>query len=357
MNVSELKLHNFRNYNKAQISFPKDIILIYGDNGIGKTNILESLLLLSHGKSSRVVTEQELVRIGETVGRIEGVLDSGDKLDITLIKEETSRVRKIYKLNNVVKTGTSFIGNLKSVLFAPEDIRLVAGSPTRRRDYLDKVLSQVDFNYRQFLLDYNKILKQRNKILEQVKGRFISGIYDTQISFWNDQLIEKGQYIQNARVKYFDYSKDNLSKISKNLFKNGYILELSYEMNDISIERLRALKDKEINYGTTLVGPHRDDFEFIIKNKQEVNLKSYGSRGEQRTGVFCIKILEINYIEDKTQEKPILLLDDIFSELDQYHRSAVEQVIMDHQTFITTADVNTVPKSILDKSYVIKLPV
>jgi DNA replication and repair protein RecF len=232
----------------------------------------------------------------------------------------------------------------------------VAGSPLRRRDYLDKVISQVDYQYRKALLDYNKILKQRNKILEQVKGRFVSGMYETQISFWNDQLVLKGEYLQNARQDFFRFAEENLKSISELLYKHGYVLRLTYLKNHISHEKLRAMKDKEINYGTTLIGPHRDDFEFIITNSSEMNLKSYGSRGEQRTGVFCIKVLEINYIEHKTNEIPILLLDDIFSELDEYHREAVKKVITNHQTFITTADLKSVPDEILKIAKTIQLP-
>ena len=356
MLVNSIKLEFFRNYKKQTFEFDDDTTIIVGPNGAGKTNILEAIVLLSTGRSTRVAIEKDLVNVDSQYARVIGNYDNGDKLEIGLqVNPNSSRIRKIYRVNGAPRSGAKFIGTSKTVYFAPEDIRLVAGSPSRRREYLDRVLSQTSKDYYSSLLKYNRIVKQRNKVLEQSQGQILHNIYRTQLEFWNDQLLLYGKIIQNARKNFFEFANEHLGEISKGLYQDSLSLELEYMPNYLSEAKLESVFRKELLRGTTQVGPHRDDFIFHLNKAGRVfDLKSYGSRGQQRTGILCLKVLELEYILSTTGVTPVLLMDDIFSELDSEYRSHVESIVKDHQTIITTADIHSVPFN-LKKSAMIEL--
>ncbi len=355
MQISKVEFANFRNYPNASFEFPNGTTVIVGSNGVGKTNILESVMVLSTGKSPRASLEQELINLDSQIARVIGYTDENDKLEVVIArKSESRRVQKIYRINNAQKTSTDFVGRIKSVMFAPEDIRLVAGSPSRRRDYLDRILSQVHREYRVSLSKYNRVLKQRNKFLESIKGQILKELHQAQFDIWDTQLLDSGQVVQNYRNKFFAFAETHLEKISSQLYKDAF-LSLIYLKSELNEGRLRGIKQRELFYGTTQIGPHRDDYDFIMNNKHHYDLKGYGSRGQQRTGVLALKILEIQYIQEESGENPILLLDDIFSELDEEYRAAVKTILENRQTLITTADINMVPQDIKDKSTMIEL--
>ncbi len=356
MRIRAISLEQFRNYNKNDFSLDKNLTVIIGPNGAGKTNILEAISLLSAGRSRRVSREEEMVQIEAPFARVVGQYDNKDTFEVIIQRQEGStRVRKTFKVNGAIKTGSYFVGISKTVIFGPEDIRLVAGSPARRREYIDGVLSQAHKGYRSNLLKYGRILKQRNKLLEQLQGQVLHTIQESQLTFWSAQLVEMGEIIQNKRKDFFEYSKEHLKDVSSDLYAEGYHLELQYRPNFISESRLSDVKTKELVIGTTQIGPHRDDFDFVLKNDNEMYLKGYGSRGQQRTGVLCIKVLELQYLQDKTEEKPILLLDDIFSELDDEYREAIESVAQEQQTIITTDDDRSIPSIIKERAQIIEL--
>ncbi len=312
-------------------------------------------MVLSYGKSPRVSLEQELVNLNSQFARIIGHTHENDKLEVIISrKPESRRVQKTYKINNAQKTSTDFAGRIKSVMFAPEDIRLVAGSPSRRRDYLDRLLSQVHRDYRVNLNKYNRILKQRNKFLDSIKGQIVKSLHDAQFSVWDTQLVTAGEIIQNRRNDFFKFADLRLAQISGDLYKNAF-LSLNYLKSDLTLARLNGIKQRELFYGTTQIGPHRDDYDFIMNNHSHFGLKGYGSRGQQRTGVLSLKILEIQYIQETSKENPILLLDDIFSELDEDYRAAIKTILNGRQTLITTADISSVPKDIKDNAQIINL--
>lgn len=355
MQIKNLELNNFRNYPSRKFEFTNGTTIIAGSNGIGKTNILEAILVLSAGKSARAGLEQELVKLNSPFARVVGITGENDKLEIIIArKDESRRVQKTYKINNSQKTSTDFIGRIKSVMFAPEDIRLVAGSPSRRRDYLDRILSQVHRDYRSNLSKYNRVLKQRNKFLDSIKGQILKNLHEAQLDIWNSQLLSSGEVVQKYRDEFFMFADTHLEAISQNLYRDA-ALSLKYAKNELNESRLNSIKQREIFYGTTQIGPHRDDYEFIMKNDHEYDLKGYGSRGQQRTGVLALKILEIQYIQETSKENPILLLDDIFSELDEDYREAISSILEGRQTLITTADINSVPKDIKDNAEIINL--
>lgn len=364
MRIKLVNLDNFRNHIKSQFEFSDDVTIITGKNGSGKTNILESIVLLTIAKSTRTGLESEMVNLNSNYARVVGSVESQSqknsdvtKLEVGLQrKDESRRIFKLFKVNSSTRTSAKFIGTLKSVLFAPDDIRLVAGSPLRRREYIDRLLVQVRPDYNRNLLKYNRILKHRNKLLDSIKGQAMRDIFEAQLDIWNSQLLESGIAIQKARSEFFSYSASHLASISQDLYENGFTLSLMYKKSELSSDSLARVKNKELIYGTTQIGPHRDDYVFVLNDKNKsFELKGYGSRGQQRTGVLCVKILENQYIKEVDKVSPVLLLDDIFSELDENYRKSLEKVINNQQTIITTADINSVPASIKDRAKIIKL--
>lgn len=340
--IKKIHLKDFRNFNKSLIDFSPKTTVIVGPNASGKTNILESIFLLSTGKSFRVRVEEEMINYEEEIARVNGLISEGNdnkKLEVVLTRGEinigTSKAEKVarkrVKINDVGKRLLDFSGNLKTVLFGPWDLDLVTESPSVRRDFLDVVLSQVDREYRRASLSYSKGLRQRNKLLYRIREE---GISRSQLLFWDKLLIKNGNYLSQKRGGFIDYvnSRKGLNDVS-------YSLE--YDKSAISEGRLEQYASEEVAAATTLVGPHRDDFIFYVQGQKDDNqrdLARYGSRGEQRMGVLWLKLAELAYIEDKTKDRPTLLLDDIFSELDHEHREIVMDVVKGGQAIITTAD-------------------
>jgi len=361
MQIKKIHLSDFRNFKSKTVQFDFGVTVIVGPNASGKTNLLESLYLCSTGKSFKARVEEEMVNYGAEIARVSALVDSGNtqrtenelqamdngqrttKLEVVLTRGEITignspkrtekTPRKRLMVNGVSKRLIDFAGNFKVVLFGPQDLGLVTESPSTRRGFLDFVISQVDREYRRASLSYEKGLRQRNRLLLGVRE---DGLSRSQLLFWDKLLIKNGDYLSKAREEFIDFV--NLAKPFED-----HEFSLEYDKSAISEARLDQYKAEEVAAATTLVGPHRDDFVF-----KEVNTKArfykarelakYGSRGEQRMGVLWLKIAELAFIEQKADEKPTLLLDDIFSELDDEHRKIVMQVAKNQQTIITTAD-------------------
>ncbi len=328
--VQKIHLTNFRNFEDKIFSFDDKVTVIVGPNGSGKTNILESLFLTSTGKSFKAKVEEEMVNYEADVARVKTKIDTGI-LEIFLTKNSKNlqpgkqMSRKKMTVGGVSKRLVDFAGNLKVVLFGPWDMDLVTASPSLRRKFLDIVLSQIDREYRRALLSYEKGLRQRNKLLWQIREL---GGSRTQLTFWNQLLIKNGDYISKSREDFINFVNSNESPITVHY-------SLIYDKSAISESRLDEYKNEEIAAATTLVGPHRDDFTFLEETKE---LAKFGSRGEQRMAVLWLKLAELSFIEKTSGEKPTLLLDDIFSELDHKHRDVVMKASQNQQTIITTAD-------------------
>lgn len=318
--ISDVKLSGFRNFKKKSFDFAEKITVIVGPNASGKTNILESLFLLSTGKSFKARIESEMVKYDEDLARVKG-----DGLEAILTRGDNGWPRKKMLVNGVPKRLIDFAGNFKIVLFGPWDMDLVTESPSLRRNFLDTVLSQVDREYRRSILSYEKGLRQRNRLLFRIREE---GLSRSQLLFWNQLLIKNGDYVSIKRQEFIEYVNSQPG-LNKQLFK------LEYDRSPISEGRLEQYKEEEVAAATTLVGPHRDDFIFKQEKRE---LSSFGSRGEQRMAILWLKLAELNFIEAKTGERPTLLLDDIFSELDHEHRSVVMEIAKKQQTIITTAD-------------------
>lgn len=335
--VKSINLINFRNFKKKTIDFSQKVTVILGPNASGKTNILEALFLLSSGKSFKAGIEEEMVNYEAEIARVKGKLEKAvleavvtrGFLDVGNGNPEKIARKKLL-ISGVPKRLIDFAGNFKVVLFGPWDLDLVTQSPSLRRRFLDSTLSQVDREYRRAILSYEKGLRQRNRLLFKIREE---GLSRGQLLFWNQLLIKNGDYISGKREELINFinSKGDL---------NNTMFEITYDRSSISEGRLKQYAEEEIAARTTLVGPHRDDFLFKIQTdkKETRDLAIYGSRGEQRMGTLWLKLRELAFVEEKTGEKPTLLLDDILSELDHDHRKVVLSVIGNQQTIITTAD-------------------
>jgi DNA replication and repair protein RecF len=337
MLIQKVRLNEFRNFKTKLLEFFPNTTVIIGPNASGKTNVLESLFLLSTGKSFHARIEEEMVNYDADLARVKGrvktdgvVVDLEAVLTRGLLDIGKSAPEKIAKkrllVNGVGKRLIDFAGNFKVTLFGPWDLDLVTESPTIRRRFMDMVISQIDREYRRASLSYEKGLRQRNRLLLRIREE---GLSRSQLLYWNHLLIKNGDYISEKRDEFIAFV-NSTGKIDNQRFL------LTYDRSAISEARLEEYADEEIAAATTLVGPHRDDF--IFKKEEERELSRYGSRGEQRMSVLWLKLAELAFIESKTGERPTLLLDDIFSELDHKHREVVVKLCEKQQTIITTAD-------------------
>lgn len=327
MILTKLYLYSFRSYKEYSLSF-SPVTAIIGRNTAGKTNILESIWILATGKSFRTEKDLQMIKFGEEVARIKAYIQDSnreDSLEVLFACGEATggRVVKKYMVNGVPKRRIDFSGRLPSVLFSPEELNIINGNPALRRAFLDEVLEQVDLNYRRCNTIYEKALRQRNALLGIAKETMRKNI--EQFLYWDDILITNGQYITNTRDIFIQYINSTLQNI--------FSLRIVYDKSEISKSRLAEYTDAELGAGMTLVGPQRDDIK-IYHDDQEI--KYFGSRGQQRLAVLQLKLLQLLYIEKRLGEKPILLLDDIFSELDSVHMGLVLSMANSQQTIITT---------------------
>lgn len=334
--INQIRLSNFRNFEKNDFKFTRGINVINAPNASGKTNILESIFLISTGKSFKAKKEQETINYNKDISSIEASVEDL-KLEVKITTGENGWPKKRLLVNGVPRRLIDFAGNLKVTLFAPQDLELVTDSPTVRRKFLDTVLSQADREYRRSIGSYEKGIRQRNRLLFRIREE---GISRSNLLFWDQLLIKNGDYIYQKRREFLDFCNSYKSPVASNY-------SVLYDPSAISEGRLEQYKNEEIASATTLVGPHRDDFEFLMTNKSDtkenINLSAYGSRGEQRMAILWLKLAELAFIEEKTGVKPTLLLDDIFSELDHMHREVVMKTVDNHQVIITSADEHNLP--------------
>jgi DNA replication and repair protein RecF len=343
--LKSLVLQDFRSYEKKEFSF-ENITLIIGSNTSGKTNLIESLYLLSSGKSFRTDKDTQMLRFGEEIGRVKGIIDDIE-LEVVLtngLVNGKSQYKR-FLVNGVPKRRVDFAANFLAVLFSPQDLDIIIDSPSLRRNFLDEVLEQTDRGYRISLLAFVKALRQRNALLE--KARETGVREEKHFEYWDNIIIENGQYITKKREEFINFVNEE----GKDIF--DFIIR--YDKSEISKERLLQYRNEESASGLTLVGPHRDDFSVhMIDNKKTMHdVKFYGSRGQQRLTILQLKILELMYIEQILGKRPVLLLDDIFSELDERHINLIFNEIGKQQTIITTTHKEFIPKNILKEMKII----
>lgn len=361
MFLKEIKLTNFRNYENLSLSFHPGINIIYGQNAQGKTNLLESIYVLGLTKSHRSFIDHNLVQTNKDFARIEGtiVIDSFDtKMELIL----ESKKKKLKIDSDLMNKVSDYVSKMNIIIFYPEDLELLKGSPGDRRRYLNMELCQLYSNYLNVLNDYNKLLKIRNDLLKkQMKGDSIDLNY---FQILTTYFIDKGVAIYRMRKKFID----KLNDISPDIYdcitgmsdfhlvyKPCFEIN-SYEKNELKQvlkEKLDQMNRIEIKLGTTMVGPHRDDFEFYIGDK---NLKVYGSQGQQRVSILALKLAEIDIFNTYRGTTPILLLDDVFSELDDEKKNNLLKYINQNiQTIITTTDLSNLDERLTKGSKLIKI--
>lgn len=344
MILTSLSFDHFRSYTNRRIEFSPGTTLIVGPNGAGKTNIIEAIFMMAAGKSFRAESDREVISWESELSAIRCQLSADTKLQMMITQGEVAGREaplKKYLVNGVPRRQIDFVGNLRVVLFWPQDMELVTDSPSMRRRYLDSVLVQIDREYRRNLYSYEKGLRQRNRLLDLINEGTATR---SQLLFWDQLLIKAGGYITDMRGEYIEYVNNCHLPAGKAGLQIANC-QLEYDKSVISESRLEQYKDEEVGAKATLVGPHRDDFIINAKSKNQYKeLSKYGSRGEQRMAVLWLKLAELAFIQQKCGERPVLLLDDIFSELDAQHRDLIFDLITNQQTIMTTADPEEIPE-------------
>lgn len=344
MFLKSLSLQNFRNLENYQIEFDKKSTVLIGNNAQGKTNFLESVYFLGSGRPIKTESDEEVIKFGEQSVHVEGLVEGFEKEEIkisTIIQNVNESLRKRFLVNGISRRLLDYSGNLVVVFFRPEDIDLITGSPSIRREYIDSTIGQIDRDYRKVLSAYLKVVTQKNKLLKLIRE---GAARRDELIFWNNEQLRLGVILQEKRRSFFEAINSYEKKFGD--------FEYRYLPNIISEKRLEEVSEREIQAVVSLVGPHRDDFEFF---EGEKDLAKYGSRGEQRTAVLDLKITELSYFEEVLKERPILLLDDIFSELDEVHRKHVLDLAKLQQTIIATVEYDEYLKEALKESQILKV--
>ncbi len=349
MIIEELRLINFRNYKNVHLKFHPRLNIFIGNNAQGKTNLLESIYVCAVGKSFRTNRDREMISIGKQQAYIRTKLENtyGD-VDIEIKLSEESR--KNIKINQIhLKKMGELLGNLNVVLFSPEDLKLVKGGPGERRKFMDREISQMFSKYYYVLGRYGKILQHRNRLLKTNRGE------GPELEIWNEQLAAAGALIISYR-RNFIRKIDLLARLMhRKITGSAETLEIEYDSN-INIKKddetdiikknmLKKLKNSintDIRRGSTTAGPHRDD---IILRVNGLDMRKYGSQGQQRTVVLSLKLAEIELIKGEVGEYPVLLLDDVMSELDLKRQNYLIDNLKNVQTFITTTMMEHVEKT------------
>lgn len=358
MHIEQLQLNNYRNYEQLDITFDDKINVIIGENAQGKTNLMEAIYVLAFTRSYRTPRERELIKWEEDFARITGRIMKKNR-PIPLEVLITNRGKRV-KLNHLEQRRLSdFIGALNVVMFAPEDLSLVKGSPSIRRRFIDMELGQIQPSYIYHLGQYQKILKQRNHLLKQLRSKKQKG--NSVLEILTEQLVEHAKTLLERRFTFIKKLQNWAEPIHFDISRQKECLTIEYnptidvseEANQEKIEReyyrkFKEIQQTEIDRGTTLIGPHRDDLTFYVNNK---NVQIFGSQGQQRTTALSVKLAELDLIHQEIGEYPILLLDDVLSELDTYRQSHLLDTIQGKvQTFVSTTSVDGIDHDVLHKA-------
>ena len=362
MKLKRLKLTNFRNYLSLEIEFKKNINIFIGENGQGKTNILESIYMLALTKSNRSGIEENIIKFQEDIAKIEGMIKSEDLLK----KQEvilTRNKKQLFINNKEIRKSRDYISNFCVITFTPQDLEIVKGSPQIRRNMLNIDISILKNDYISYLNEFNLVIKMRNEYLKRMN---LNGNTDPRyLEVINKSMIDKAIKIYKYRYQFFEKINNLLPKIYKKI-TNLDNLYLSFE-NSLHLDTFdeKILREKyafklkknlniELMQGMTLIGPHRDDFSF---NLNGLDMKTYASQGQQRMAIIALKIAEIYLFKEEKGEYPVLLLDDIFSEIDIKKRNRIIKYLQeDIQSIITTTDINNIDNELLEDAqiYIVK---
>ena len=374
IHISKISLSNFRNYEELELELPKGTTIIQGDNGHGKSNLLEAAYMLSIAKSPRANIERDLIAkpslenmdVGGIYSKVSSIVsteETTDRLEIhyrSLPWENADgfKTQKYIRVNGSPKRPSDLVGIQNTVLFTVDDLDLVFGRPATRRRYLDILLSQVEKNYLKSLQKYQNSLVQRNHLLKSIKDGMSSS---DQLGFWDNSIASNGAAIMSYRIKSLSDLSEKSAPIHKRISGIDENMELKYrpsiptedrsEPKDIEsyiLTKLEISRPRDIAQGSTLSGPHRDDIVIVIEG-QDAN--RYASRGQARTSVLALKFAEAAFLDERRKSHPILLLDDLLSELDSTRRNHIVDYVGEYdQCIITTAEIDSIPKDFADRS-------
>ncbi|MCC3144729.1 DNA replication/repair protein RecF [Halanaerobium sp. Z-7514] len=347
MYLKRVLCRNFRNFDELIIDLNPNLNIFLGDNGQGKTNLLEAIYIMATSNSHRSSICSELINWDKEEALIQLLLERREgKIKLAMRLDKGGR--RVELNDNPLDKVKEIVGYLNAVLFSPEDLKLVKEGPSHRREFINLEISQVSRYYNHLLSKYDHILKQRNNLLKSIRDGKKSA--DNMLSIWDEQLSTIGAKIILKRIEVIDKLKI-LARLSQRQITEGKEeLEIEYdislngfskkmgeaELRELFNKNLREKKEEEINRGYTVIGPHRDD---LILKVNEMDLRKYGSQGQQRTAALALKLAELEFMKSETGEYPVLLLDDVFSELDSLRRKALIDIIANKiQTIITATD-------------------
>ncbi len=348
MILSSLKLENFRNYGSSELNLEsnKGLVYLIGDNAQGKTNLLEAIYALFLGKSFLKVQNQDLIQWGQDFARVKGKLEkSGEQVNLELFLGLSPNPRRATKINDVKIALNDYVGIGRVVLFHPMDLNMMYLGPSARRDFLDDINSQTQKGYLASLRQYNKVIKQKNALLKRIKN---GEAKRNDLEVWNELIAVEGSKITKIRAQLLNGINQKIEDLYNSIAKEKQKISFNYHSNlgldleeimenknltDFFRMRLEERKETEIIVEYSLIGPQRDDFSIEIKG---VNVNLHASRGEIRTMMLALKFLEMDLQKAGSDETPLLLLDDVLSELDHQRQLMLLQRVKDFQTIITT---------------------
>ena len=354
MQICSLKLINFRNYQSLKIEFSKTLNIIYGNNGMGKTNLVEAIYVLALTKSFRTNNDSLLINKDQDLLKIEGEIKDKTINNFKLILDSEGKKVKIN--DNTEPKLSDYISKFRVILFSPADLRIIKAAPSDRRKYLNRQLSQLNNVYLKTLNKYNKILKQRNAYL---KTMYINQNAKVEyLDILTEELINYGEKIYIERNKYFEIINEIISKkylriAGAKQLKIKYLSDYKDFDKEKLLKKYKNSENKDVILGKTHVGIHHDDYMFYLN---EESLKDYGSEGQQKNAIIAYKLSEIELFYKQKESYPVLILDDLFSELDNEKIENIFKVLKKRiQTFITTTNIEIISEEIINKSKIFKV--
>ena len=360
MHLEQIELQNYRNYEQTTLNFSSSINVLIGENAQGKTNLIESIYFLAMSRSHRTSRDRELIRWDTDFAKVKGLLQKkSHSVPLEIILSKRGKQAKLNHLEQ--KKLSDYIGQMNVILFAPEDLSLVKGSPSVRRKFIDMELGQMNRLYLYHLSQFQQILKQRKQFLKQARSKKnYDKIY---LDVLTEQLATEAAEVLFSRFKFVNQLSDLANEVQKDISNEKETLLITYKTSssideNMTVEEIfnHLMADyeksisQEIDQGTTTIGPHRDDIVFHVNNR---NVQTYGSQGQQRTTALSLKLAEIDLMRNMTGEYPILLLDDVLSELDDSRQTHLLKSIQNKvQTFITTTSLDGVQMDLLTDPFI-----
>ncbi len=352
MILKSVALNHFRNYSDLSLEFDKGTNILYGDNAQGKTNVLESVYVSGTTRSHKGSKDRELIQFGEEEAHIRTVVEKKEKIYQIDMHIKKSRSKGIAINKIPIKRAAELFGILNIVFFSPEDLNIIKNGPSERRRFLDVELCQLDKIYLFHLTNYNRILNQRNRLLKDINFR--PELKDT-LPVWDMQLIDYGKKIIASRKKFVNRLNEIVYEIHKKISGDREELILRYEPDaeeEKLEEELMKNQERDLKLGMTSVGPHRDDMCFLIR---DIDIRRFGSQGQQRSCALSLKLSEIELVKESIQETPVLILDDVLSELDSSRQNFLLNSIHDIQTIITCTGLDEFVKNRFEINKVFKV--